>query len=58
MFREEAKSHRAMVARYKFLGCDRPDIQYAAKQASRSTIQQMYSQSKCFRKLRRGTWNS
>ena len=32
---EEATRYRAMVARCNFLGCDRPDIQYAAKEASR-----------------------
>ena len=35
MVGEEATRHRAMVARCNFLGCDRPDIQFAAKEASR-----------------------
>lgn len=35
MVGEVATQYRAMVARCNFLGCDRPDIQYAAKEASR-----------------------
>lgn len=34
---EEATKYRGMVARCKFLGCGRPDTQYAAKAASRWT---------------------
>lgn len=32
---EAATRYRAMVARCNFLGCDRPDLQYAKKEASR-----------------------
>lgn len=32
---EDATGYRAMVARCNFLGSDRPDLQFAAKEASR-----------------------
>lgn len=34
MVGEAAMRYGAMVARCKLLGCDRPDLQYAAKEAS------------------------
>lgn len=40
MTAERATRYRATVARCNSLGCDRPDLQFAAKEASRWMAQQ------------------
>ena len=50
---QEASLYRACAARCKFLGIDRPDIQYAAKEISRSMSNPCYGDMKKLHRMAR-----